>query len=191
MKMPFVILLALTTSESNLFAAEAGMPQLDPKYWASQAFWLILVFTILYVSIAKFFLPKIKNNLDDRENKIKDDLDDAKNFKETAEKKQKEYSLIIEEGKKEVLKIKLDSRNKLQKDMQIKKQIVEKEIDEEINKVQKEIVELKKNSINNIINISEEITSKIIYEISGEKLNESSIEAAVLEISKKNSGKYL
>jgi F-type H+-transporting ATPase subunit b len=191
MKMPFVILLALTTSESNLFAAEAGMPQLDPKYWASQAFWLILVFTILYVSIAKFFLPKIKNNLDDRENKIKDDLDDAKNFKETAEKKQKEYSLIIEEGKKEVLKIILDSRNKLQKDMQIKKQIVEKEIDEEINKVQKEIVELKKNSINNIINISEEITSKIIYEISGEKLNESSIEAAVLEISKKNSGKYL
>ena len=184
MKMPFVILLALTTSESNLFAAEAGMPQLDPKYWASQAFWLILVFTILYVSIAKFFLPKIKNNLDDRENKIKDDLDDA-------EKKQKEYSLIIEEGKKEVLKIILDSRNKLQKDMQIKKQIVEKEIDEEINKVQKEIVELKKNSINNIINISEEITSKIIYEISGEKLNESSIEAAVLEISKKNSGKYL
>ena len=72
MKMPFVILLALTTSESNLFAAEAGMPQLDPKYWASQAFWLILVFTILYVSIAKFFLPKIKNNLDDRENKIKE-----------------------------------------------------------------------------------------------------------------------
>ncbi len=191
MKIPFLTLLVLTASESKLFAAEAGMPQLDPKYWASQAFWLILVFTVLYVSIAKFFLPKIKNNLDDRENKIKEDLDDAKNFKETAEKKQQEYSLIIEEAKKEVLKIILDSRNKLQKDMQIKKQIVEKEIDEEINKVRKEIVELKKNSINNIINISEEITSKIIFEISGEKLNESSIKAAVLEISKKNSGKYL
>ncbi|MDC1093221.1 F0F1 ATP synthase subunit B, partial [Pelagibacteraceae bacterium] len=29
------------------------MPQLDPTYWASQAFWLILVFAILYISIAK------------------------------------------------------------------------------------------------------------------------------------------
>ena len=48
---------------TNLYAAEAGMPQLDPKYWASQAFWLILVFTILYISISKFYLPKIKNNL--------------------------------------------------------------------------------------------------------------------------------
>ena len=63
--------------QGNLNAAEAGMPQLDPKYWSSQAFWLILVFTILYFSISKFYLPKIKNNLDDRENRIKDDIEDA------------------------------------------------------------------------------------------------------------------
>ena len=63
--------------ETDLFAAEAGMPQLDPTYWASQAFWLVLVFSVLYISIAKFYLPKIKKNLDDRENKIKEDLDEA------------------------------------------------------------------------------------------------------------------
>ena len=65
-----IIILVLLTINTNLFAAEAGMPQLDPTYWASQAFWLILVFTILYISISKFYLPKIKINLDDRENKI-------------------------------------------------------------------------------------------------------------------------
>ncbi len=63
--------IALIAIQGDLYAAEAGMPQLDPKYWASQAFWLILVFTVLYFSISKFYLPKIKNNLDDRENKIK------------------------------------------------------------------------------------------------------------------------
>ena len=52
-------IVALSATQNNLFAAEAGMPQLDPKYWASQAFWLILVFAILYISIAKFYLPKI------------------------------------------------------------------------------------------------------------------------------------
>ena len=74
-----VILIAWTR---ELFAAEAGMPQLDPTYWFSQIFWLIIIFSVLYFSIAKFFIPKIKKNLDDRENKIKDDLEDAKNFKE-------------------------------------------------------------------------------------------------------------
>ena len=54
-------IIAILAIRSDLFAAEAGMPQLDPTYWASQAFWLILIFTILYISVAKFYLPKIKN----------------------------------------------------------------------------------------------------------------------------------
>ena len=70
MKCCLSLIIAILATQSDLFAAEAGMPQLDPTYWASQAFWLILVFTILYISVAKFYLPKIKNNLDDRENKI-------------------------------------------------------------------------------------------------------------------------
>jgi len=81
MKRYLSLVLVLSTFEMDLFAAEAGMPQLDPKYWASQTFWLILVFSILYILIAKFYLPKIKKNLDDRDNKIKEDLDEANNLK--------------------------------------------------------------------------------------------------------------
>ena len=73
MKRYLSLIITILAIQTNLFAAEAGMPQLDPTYWASQAFWLILVFTVLYISIARFYLPKIKNNLDDRENKIKED----------------------------------------------------------------------------------------------------------------------
>ena len=43
----FGFIIAFLAIQNNLFAAEVGMPQLDPKYWASQGFWLILVFTIL------------------------------------------------------------------------------------------------------------------------------------------------
>ena len=65
MKRFFVIFLFTILSQSRLFAAEAGMPQLDPKYWASQAFWLVLIFAILYFAIANIFIPKIKNSLDE------------------------------------------------------------------------------------------------------------------------------
>ena len=186
-----VLILVLSTICTNLFAAEAGMPQLDPKYWASQAFWLILVFSILYISIAKFYLPKIKKNLDDRESKIKEDLDEANKLKNLSEKKIKEYEIILENSKKEVTKILLESKNTLNKDIKNKKDSMEKEIENEISKAQKEILQLKKNSINSINNISQEITSNIIEKISGDKLNESSIKAAVEDISKKNIGKYL
>ena len=191
MRSYFSLVIATLAINTDLFAAEAGMPQLDPKYWASQAFWLILIFTILYISIAKFYLPKIKNNLDDRENKIKDDVDDANKFKELSESKFKEYEKILADAKKEVIKIQMDSKNILDKDIQSKKEAMEKEIENEISKAQKEIDELKRSSLNDIQNISENITSSIIENISGDKLNESSIKAAVEDVSKKNIGKYL
>ena len=191
MKRYFSLIIAILAIQSDLFAAEAGMPQLDPTYWASQGFWLVLVFTILYISIAKFYLPKIKNNLDDRENKIKDDLNSANKFKELSELKLKEYEKILENSKKEVIKIHIESKNKLDKDIQTKKNVMEKEIETEITKAQKEIAELKKNSISDIQNISKDLASNIIENISGDKLNESSIKAAVENVSKNYTGKYL
>ena len=97
----------------------------------------------------------------------------------------------MEDAKKEVIKIHIESKNLLDKDIQIKKEIIEKEIEKEILKAQKEINDLKKNSISDIQKISENIASNIIETISGDKLNESSIKAAVEDISKKNLGKYL
>ena len=185
------LLIALVAMNKDLYSAEAGMPQLDPTYWASQAFWLILVFTTLYILISKFYLPKIKDNLDNRENKIKEDLENANKFKEQSEVKLKEYDVILENAKKEITKIHFESKNTLDKDIQSKKEKIEREIEKEIAKAQKEISELKKTSISTIQNISRDITSNIIENISGDKLNESSIEAVVEEVSKKNISKYL
>ena len=185
------LLIALGAINTNLYSAEAGMPQLDPTYWASQAFWLILVFTLLYIAISKFYLPKIKDNLDNRENKIKEDLDNANIFKEQSEAKAKEYDAILENAKKEVSRIHFDSKNILDKNIQSKKVAMEKEIEKEILKAQKEILELKKNSISSIQTISGSIVSNIIENILGDKLNESSIKATVDDISKKNINKYL
>ena len=191
MKRLLAFTIATLAIQNNLFAAEAGMPQLNPEYWASQAFWLILVFTILYISISKFYLPKIKNNLEDRENKIKKDIDDANKFKELSETRLKEYERILENAKREVIKIHLESKNILDKDIHKKKETIEKEIEKEISKAQKEIIELKKNSISEIQKISENIAASIIENISGDKLNESSIKATVEDVSKKTIGKYL
>ena len=169
------LFLLFNAINTNVFAAEAGMPQLDPTYWVSQAFWLILIFSILYISISRFYLPKIKNNLDDRENKIKEDLENANKFRQQSETKIKEYELIIENAKKEINKIHFDSKNLLDKDIQSKKDAMEKEIEKEVAKAQIDIIELKKNSITTIQNISKNIASNIIENISGDKLNENLI----------------
>ena len=179
------------TSQINLLAAEAGMPQLDPTYWASQAFWLILIFTLLYLTLSKIFIPKIKESIDDRENKIKDDLDEAQKLKLIAEEKLKEYETTIENAKKEVLKVIFDSKKQLSSEIQSKKKGIEKEIEKELKNAEKEIEILKRDSLTNISIISEEMASKVVEQVSGEPLNQSSVKAAVIETTKKDLGKYL
>ena len=44
--------------------ADSGMPQLDPRFWIAQIFWLILVFSSLYLIIWKVFLPKITDSIE-------------------------------------------------------------------------------------------------------------------------------
>ena len=59
-----------TFLSSNCFAAEGGMPQLNPDYWVSQVFWVMLIFGTLYVILWKTILPKINENLENRKSQI-------------------------------------------------------------------------------------------------------------------------
>ena len=185
MKKFFLIFISHFFWCEGLIAAEAGMPQLDPKYWGSQIFWLIIVFLSIYLLIAKIFIPKIKNNIDTRESKIRKDLEEAKNFKEEAEKKLKIYNDLMNKAKIDSKKIVFESRQKLNESMQIKRDAIKNEIDTATKEAEKEIKKFKSDSINKISLMSENISSDLLKNILGEDVNQSSIKAMVSEVIKK------
>tara|TARA_B100000029_G_scaffold370216_1_gene364048 strand:- start:126 stop:704 length:579 start_codon:yes stop_codon:yes gene_type:complete len=180
----FALCIALFLFVNKTYGSEAGMPQLDPKFWGAQIFWLILIFVSLYLVISKIFLPKITYSIENRKSKIVNDLDEAQKLKENAEKKLREYNEIIEKSKKEAKKIIEDSKKKLNDDLESKKQKFNHEIEKEITAAEKEISDLKKSSISNINNISSEISAEIIRKVIGTEVNKSSTSAIVNEIVK-------
>ena len=191
MKLSIFILIALSLGQSRIIAAEAGMPQLDPEYWLSQSFWLVIIFITLYVLIAKFFIPKIKLSIGDRERKIKDDLDEANKLKKISEDKIEEYEKLILENKKKLIKISNDAKRKLDLDIQKKRKAIESQIQNELDKAQIEIDNLKKGSLTSIEQVAEEIASKVVEDLTNEKLNQSSVKAIVSSTSKKRIGGLL
>tara|TARA_B100001121_G_scaffold239941_1_gene213859 strand:- start:159 stop:734 length:576 start_codon:yes stop_codon:yes gene_type:complete len=191
MKLSILILIALILGQSRIIAAEAGMPQLNPEYWLSQSFWLIIIFITLYALIAKFFIPKIKLSIGDRERKIKDDLDEANKLKKISEDKIKEYEKLILENKKKLMKISNDTKKKLDLDIQKKKKAIESQIQNELDKAQIEIDNFKKGSLASIEQVAEDIASKVVEDLTNEKLNQSSVKAIVSSTSKKRIGSLL
>ena len=189
MKRYLNLFIALIAIQGDLYAAEAGMPQLDPEYWASQIFWLIIVFLSIYLLIAKIFIPKIKGSIDMRQDKIRKDLEEAKIFKENAEKKMISYKKLIETANTDARKVISESRQKLNEDLRVKKEEVQKKIDQEIMSAEKEIQKFKAEVTGKVNIISEEIVSGLIKDIFGEDLNKSSIKATVSQLTKEHESK--
>ncbi len=77
------------------------MPQLNPEFYISQLFWLVVTFSFLFVFLWRISLPRIGNVLDKRERKINEDLATAKDLQEEAEKLQKKIDDEIQKAKTE------------------------------------------------------------------------------------------
>jgi len=181
----------LVLSYSRALAADEGMPQLNPEFWAAQIFWLVLIFSILYIAISKIFLPKIINVIENRKLKIVSDIDEAQKLRDSAESKLKEYNQIIENSKKEAQKLMYDNKKQLDADLKQKKQKFSEEIEKELVNAEEEIKELKKTSLLSINKIATEITNDLLKKIMGTNSNMSSVSAIVEDISKREVEKNL
>ena len=173
------------------FAAESGgMPQLNPEFWVSQIFWLIITFGILYVVLSKLILPKISSNLEIRKSQILENIEAAEKQREDSDLKIKEYEKIVQNSKNEAKNYFNQAREKIIKDIVLKKENLDKELTIEIKKAEAEIQDLRNKAPEKINKIAIETSSDLIQLLIGIEVNNSSISAIVDDLSKKKMGEY-
>ena len=186
-KIIFKTLAVYFLSINLIQAAESGgMPQLDPEFWFSQIFWLVITFGILYLVLSKLILPKISDNLETRKSQILDNLELAEKQRNESEAKLKEFDNIILKSKIDAKTLFNESRKKLLEDINKKRQKLEEEIDKEVKIVESEINELQKKSPEKINKIAIETSADLIDQLIGINVNNSSITAIVSDVASKN-----
>tara|TARA_B110000259_G_C13839015_1_gene331864 strand:+ start:15 stop:590 length:576 start_codon:yes stop_codon:yes gene_type:complete len=171
-------------------AEKAGMPQLDTKFWFSQFFWLTITFSILFVILSRFILPKISANLETRKSQILENITAAEKKREESELKIKEFKEIVEKTEIEAKNYLNDAKKKLAKNISLKKETLEKELTEEIKKVEIEIQELRGKAPERINKIAVETSADLLQQLIGVEVNSSSISAIVDDLSRKKMKEY-
>ena len=173
------------------YAAESGgMPQLNPEFWVSQIFWLILTFGTLLIVLSKLILPKISANLETRKSQILENIEAADKQRKDSELKIKEFEELISKSKTEAKNILAQAREKVQKDINLKRDALDKQLDEEIKKAEDEIIALRKSAPDKINKIAIETSTELVKKLIGADVNASSISAIVDDLSKRNGEKY-
>ena len=67
------------------------MPQFEPTWYASQIFWLVIVFYILYRALKGQIIPTVAGVLADRDARIQGDLELAQRRRNELEAMKKAY----------------------------------------------------------------------------------------------------
>lgn len=82
------------------------MPQLSQigEIYASQLFWLAIVFALIYFGIGKAMVPKIERTIDDRNSKISGDLAAAEAARVSAQQSEQDYQAGLESARSQALR---------------------------------------------------------------------------------------
>ena len=189
-KLIVYITLVVFFTIGRVFAAEEGMPQLNPEFWFSQIFWLIIIFVSLYIILSKLILPKISDVIESRKSQILNNLDNAEKFKKESDLNLKKYEIILNDAKNQSNLILSNTRKKINEDINNKKVQLEEDIDKEVKKVELDIKTFKENALVNINKIAIETSLNLIKNIIGVEVNKSNVSAIVEDITKKQFKKY-
>ena len=187
--MPRALLILISGSSAAFAAESAGMPQLDPKSWVPQIFWLIITFGFLYIIISKIVYPRLSESIEQRNDYISDLVDEAKKLTEQTEKLNKQYEDFIKSSNNKAQEIIINDRKKLNTEFNKKQD----ELNEKISKItveaENEIKDFKSNSIDQIKLISNNLSEEILKELSVKELVDQNIVLKNIEdICKKRKG---
>ena len=155
------------------------MPQLNPEFFVSQLFWLVVTFSFLLVFLWRISLPRIGSVLDKRERKISEDLATAKKLQVEAENIQEEIDSQLIQARSQATDILKKTSNSLQNKAEEELENLDKELDLKINESAKTIEKNKQESLLKIENQINDITKLTLSKIIKLNVSDEEIKKAV------------
>ena len=134
------------------------MPQLNPEFFVSQLFWLVVTFSFLFIFLWRISLPRIGNVLEKRERKISEDLTAAKELQIEAEKIQETIENQLKQARADSSDMIKSSSLSFQEKAQAELNKLDNELDTKIEQSAQAIEKNKNDSVSQIQNQINEIT---------------------------------
>ena len=155
------------------------MPQLNPEFFVTQLFWLVVTFSFLLVFLWRISLPRIGNVLEKRQRKINEDLTTAKELQNEAEKIQDAIETQLKQAITDASEMVKSSALTLQDKTQLELSKLDKELDAKIEQSSTIIEKNKNESVLQIQNQINEITKLTLSKVASFDVSDDEIKGAI------------
>jgi F-type H+-transporting ATPase subunit b len=141
------------------------MPQLDPTWFASQLFWLVITFSLLYVVLSRFMLPPLQAIIARRQETLDHDVNQAQTMKSQAELARQEYDRLLAETRAKAQQLLADAQASHKAKAERAAQEMDKEIERKLTDATQRIEAKKQELKDALMPTTAELTSIIVEKL--------------------------
>jgi F-type H+-transporting ATPase subunit b len=155
------------------------MPQFNPEWFASQLFWLLVTFVVLYLLMSRIALPRVAQILQERQEKVSDDLAKAERLKTEAQEIYQAYESSLQEARSEAQKVLRQASEDIAAEQSRRHEEKARELEQQIKQAEARIEESKQAALENLNTAAAEIAQAATVKLIGGRVAKNKAEAAV------------
>lgn len=157
------------------------MPQLDLSTYASQAFWMVLCFSLLWLLLSIFITPKIADVLEQRKRKIDDYIRKAEKLNQQAKASLEKYVQTLNEAKAKAAADIAANQKESAAFLAEEERLLNERLNKQIADSEFKLAKEKKETMQQIQNISQNLAFDIVQKLGFAEITENDVKAVAAQ----------
>ena len=163
------------------------LPQLDPTWYASQSFWLLITFCATFVVVWRFVMPLMRATVDARQTRLETDLKTAEDLKNQAEALLKQYETAMADVKKQSQTILAKAQEEITASLAQTEKDFDSRLAAHLAEGEQKLEEAKAEALKSVRQIAADLTGEITQKITATVPTAAELTKAIDSVLKENS----
>ncbi|MDB5669560.1 MAG: ATPase [Alphaproteobacteria bacterium] len=159
------------------------MPQITqlPLIYASQIFWLLVVFGVLFFGIGRTMLPKIQSTVEARSRRISEDLAEAERARTAADETEAAWRARMDESRAEAMKLTAAAKIETAREAELRIKSADADATARIDAAEAKIQAATEAAMAEIEGVAAEAAQEMVTKLAGVSVSRERAAAAVKE----------
>jgi F-type H+-transporting ATPase subunit b len=156
-----------------------AFPPFDPATFASQLFWLVILFGLLYLLMRNVALPRVASILEQRAARIAGDLAEAQRFKDESDAAIAAHEHALAEARQNAHAIAQKARDAAKGEIDADRSRIESELNAKLASAEAEIANVKEQALAGVDTIARDAVETMVEVLIGTKADKTAVAGAV------------
>ncbi|WP_308238272.1 hypothetical protein [Phenylobacterium sp. J367] len=156
-----------TTEVAQHGGEGGGLPQFRFEYWGGQIIWLLILFAILYVLLAKVFVPRLRKVVDTRAETIAGALAEARRVQAEADAQAAAAQAEIAQGRAEARRVASEAQAKAAAEFAARQAAEDQRLAVQMDEAEARIRAMRDQAMGNVDGIATDTAQAIIQKLTG------------------------